>query len=64
MYLYMKGFSLGVFGNWALRINSRLGYDFDFKSYILEAISDSGDNKHVIAPAGISLRRRTPEEAL
>ena len=33
VYLYMKGFSLRVFGNWALRINSRLGYDFDFKSY-------------------------------
>ena len=34
------------------------------KAIFLEAISDSGDNKHVIAPAGISLRRRTPEEAL
>ena len=34
------------------------------KAIFLEGISDSGDNKHVIAPAGISLRGRTPEEAL
>ena len=34
------------------------------KAIFLEAISDSGDNEDVIAPAGISLRRRTPEEAL
>ena len=34
------------------------------KAICLEAISDSGDNKHVIAPSGISRRRRTPEEAL
>ena len=34
------------------------------KAIFLEAISDSGDNKHVIAPAEISLRRRPPKEAL